>query len=45
VRECCEDARIPYVLLRADPADDRGWTVAAAAAVKRALDGRPGGPR
>jgi hypothetical protein len=45
VRACCEDARIPYALLRADPADDRAWTVAAAAAVKRALDGRPGGPR
>ena len=41
VRARCEDARIAYVLLRADPADDRAWTVAAAAAVKRALDGDP----
>jgi uncharacterized protein YbjT (DUF2867 family) len=45
VRACCEDARIPYVLLRADAADHRAWTVAAVAAVKCALDGRPGGPR
>ena len=45
VRARCEDARIPYVLLRGDPADDRAWTLAGAAAVKRALDGRPVGPR
>jgi len=45
VRARCEDARIPYVLLRADPADPRAWTVAAAAAVHRALDGGPAGPR
>jgi uncharacterized protein YbjT (DUF2867 family) len=45
VRERCEDARMPYVLLRADAADAGGWTVAAAAAVQRALDGGPGGAR
>jgi uncharacterized protein YbjT (DUF2867 family) len=45
VRERCEDARIPYALLRADPADTGVWTVAAAAAVQRALDGGPGGAR
>jgi uncharacterized protein YbjT (DUF2867 family) len=39
VRERCEDSRIPYVLLRADPADHHAWTAAAAAAVQRALDG------
>jgi uncharacterized protein YbjT (DUF2867 family) len=39
VRERCEDARIPYVLLRADVADHRGWTAAATAAVDRALAG------
>ena len=41
----CEDARIPYVLLSADPADRAIWTAAAAAAVHRALDGDPAGPR
>ncbi len=45
VRERCEDARIPYALLRADPADAVAWTVAAAAAVQRALDGDPDGSR
>jgi uncharacterized protein YbjT (DUF2867 family) len=45
VRARCEDARIPYVLLRERPADDRAWTAAAAAAVKRALDGDLSGPR
>ena len=45
VRARCEDARIPYALLRADPADHREWTAAAAAAVQRALDGDPAGPR
>ena len=45
VRERCEDARIPYALLRADPADHHGWTAAAAAAVHRALDGDPVGRR
>ncbi len=33
----CEDARIPYVLLDVDPADHRGWTEAAAAAVDQVL--------
>ena len=45
VRACCEDARIPYALLGADPADVDAWTVAAVAAVNSALDGRPAGPR
>ncbi len=45
VRACCEDSRIPYALLRADPADADAWTVAAVAAVNSALDGRPPGPR
>jgi hypothetical protein len=42
VRECCEDSRIPYALLRADPGDAGAWTVAAVAAVNTALDGGPG---
>ena len=45
VRACCEDSRIPYALLEADPVDVDAWTVAAVAAVNRALDGRPVGPR
>ena len=45
VRARCEDARIPYVLLRAEPAEHRAWTVAAATAVQSALDGGSGGPR
>ncbi len=45
VRERCEDARIPYALLRADPGDVEAWTVAAVSAVNSALDGGPGGPR
>ena len=45
VRARCEDSRIPYELLRADPVDVDVWTVAAVAAVNSALDGRPGGPR
>jgi hypothetical protein len=45
VRARCEDARIPYVLLRDDPADNHAWTAGAVAAVKRALDGEPGRPR
>ncbi len=45
VRECCEDSRIPYTLLRADPGDAGAWTVAAVAAVNSALDGGPGGRR
>jgi hypothetical protein len=39
VRARCEDSRIPCALLEADPADHRGWTVAAVAAVDRALAG------
>ena len=45
VRECCEDSRIPYALLRADPGDAGAWKVAAVAAVNSALDGGPGGRR
>jgi uncharacterized protein YbjT (DUF2867 family) len=45
VRERCEDARIPYALLRADPAAYGAWTAAAADAVHRALDGDPVGRR
>jgi uncharacterized protein YbjT (DUF2867 family) len=45
VRARCEDSRIPYVLLDADGTDAGAWTLAAVAAVQRALDGDPGGPR
>ena len=45
VRERCEDSRIPYALLESDPADVDAWKVVAVAAVNRALDGRPAGPR
>ena len=45
VRERCEDSRIPYVLLEADPAEPRVWTAAAARAVHRTLAGEPVGPR
>ena len=45
VRERCEDSRIPYALLEAGPADVDAWTVAAVAAVNRALDGGSAGPR
>lgn len=45
VRERCEDARIPYALLRADPGDVDAWTLAAVAAVNSALDGGSSGPR
>ena len=45
VRACCDDARIPYALLRADPGDVDAWTAAAVAAVNSALDGDPHGPR
>ncbi len=45
VRACCDDARIPYALLRADPGDVDAWTAAAVAAVNSALDGDPRGPR
>jgi hypothetical protein len=45
VRERCEDSRIPYVMLEADPHDHAAWTRAAVDAVGRALDGRPVGSR
>jgi uncharacterized protein YbjT (DUF2867 family) len=45
VQERCEDARIPYALLRADPADHGAWLVAALAAVDSALAGDPSGSR
>ena len=45
VRERCEDSRIPYALLEADPADVDAWKFAAVAAVNRALDGGLAGPR
>ena len=45
VRARCDDARIPYALLEADPGDLDAWTGAAVAAINAALDGRPGGPR
>ena len=45
VRERCRDARIPYGLLRADPADAGAWTAAAVDAVSRTLDGGPDRPR
>jgi uncharacterized protein YbjT (DUF2867 family) len=45
VQERCEDARIPYVLLRVDPADRPAWTAGAVAAVDSALAGAAVGPR
>jgi hypothetical protein len=45
VQARCEDARIPYVVLRADPADHPAWAAAAATAVQLALDGGSAGPR
>jgi hypothetical protein len=45
VRTRCEDSRIPYVLLRANPRDHRAWGAEAVAAVEHALDGGPVGPR
>jgi nucleoside-diphosphate-sugar epimerase len=45
VGERCEDARIPYGLLRADPADPGAWTAAAVDLVTRTLDGGAGRPR
>lgn len=45
VRTLCQDSRIPYALLEADPADHRGWTIAALAAVDSALAGDPAGSR
>jgi uncharacterized protein YbjT (DUF2867 family) len=37
VRAACEDARIPYVLLDADPAERRAWLPAAGAGVSTLL--------
>ncbi len=45
VRARCEDSRIPYALLDADPGEVDAWTVAAVAAVNSALDGESVGPR
>jgi uncharacterized protein YbjT (DUF2867 family) len=45
VQARCEDARIPYALLRGDPADHRAWTLDAADAVDRTLAGAGVGPR
>jgi nucleoside-diphosphate-sugar epimerase len=45
VRTRCEDARIPYALLEADPADHHAWTSAAVAAVDSALAGDRVGPQ
>jgi hypothetical protein len=39
VRAFCEESRVPYALLDADPADHRGWVAAALAGVGRALGG------
>jgi uncharacterized protein YbjT (DUF2867 family) len=40
VRYACERSLIPYELLTADPATDRGWVSQAVEAVERALLGR-----
>jgi uncharacterized protein YbjT (DUF2867 family) len=40
VSECCEDSRIPYVLLRAEPTEYDAWTRAAVHAFDRALTRR-----
>jgi hypothetical protein len=40
VRLFCEDSRIPYALLWADPADHQQWLEAAAVAVDRLLGSR-----
>jgi hypothetical protein len=45
VRDCCDDSRIPYALLRAPSGDVDAWTVAAVAAVNSALDGGSNRPR
>jgi nucleoside-diphosphate-sugar epimerase len=37
VRERCEDSRIPYALLNADPADSSAWTSAAVRGVESVL--------
>jgi uncharacterized protein YbjT (DUF2867 family) len=45
VRMRCEDAHIPYAMLDADTTDRHAWTLAAVAAIERALDGDHGRPR
>ncbi len=40
VRRTCEDSRIPYVLLGADPGAPEAWLAAAAGAVSGVLDAR-----
>ena len=45
VRECCEDARIPYALLRADPGDVARGPSLPWPRSNSALDGGSGGPR
>ena len=45
VRDRCEDSRIPYSVLDADPGEPAAWTVAALAAVQLALDGGTAGPQ
>jgi hypothetical protein len=37
VRAFCEDSRIPYAMLQADPSDHDAWLAAAIAAVERVL--------
>ncbi len=39
VSRVCRDSQIPYQLLRADPADHRGWEREAAASIERLLSG------
>jgi nucleoside-diphosphate-sugar epimerase len=43
VRARCDDSRIPYALLLADPGDARTWTADAVGAVEGVLDGGPVG--
>ena len=45
VRARCEDSRIPYAMLEANPADHGEWTLAAVAAVDSALAGGHAGSR
>ena len=43
VRARCEDSRIPYALLDADPGQPEAWVASALAAVQLALDGGTAG--
>jgi uncharacterized protein YbjT (DUF2867 family) len=45
VRQRCEDARIPYALLRVDAAEHAAWMASAIDAVGLSLDGEPVGRR